>query len=364
MKSLKILVCATEYYPQGSGIAIVAHNVAALLSRNNEVHVCSPIGPDVTIPAGGHGRFGLTSFWKEVRGWLSENNTYDAVWLHNPLVPGIGAGNAVVTLHSTAAGRASVSRFPYPYAYYRWFAWHEHRCYRGLSSEGARFTTENTGIVEELKGIGVREPSFILNGTDTDRFSPLADKSAVRERLGIPEEALFLLSVGRVTAIKNPVYQLRLVKALETAGTSAHLVMAGGGDRLDLCRKYASEREMKNVHFLGPVPYDQLPELYGSADLFLSTSIYEGLSLSLLEAMSSALPCIVSDISGTSIVRTAQCGLHIPCRDPVQDASQVRGLIESGTSSQAANARRYAVENFDWKKISQQYLEEFRKVKR
>ena len=133
---------------------------------------------------------------------------------------------------------------------------------------------------------------------------------------------------------------------------------------LDQCRRYVGERDMKNVHLLGPVPYDQLPELYGSADLFLSTSIYEGLSLSLLEAMSSGLPCIVSDIPGTSMVRTAQCGLHISCRDPLQDASQVRALIDNGTGRLAANARRYAVDNFDWKKISQQYLEEFKKVSR
>lgn len=364
MNSLKILVCATEYYPQGSGIAIVAHSVAALLGQEHDVQVCSPTGPDVIIPAGGHGRFGLTSYWKGVRRWLAENNTYDAVWLHNPLVPGIGAGNAVVTLHSTATGRAAVSRFPYPYAYYRWFAWHEHQCYKGLSGEGARFTTENTGIMEELKGIGVSEPSFILNGTDTEKFSPLADKGAVRERLGIHDGAAFILSVGRVTSIKNPIYQLRLVKALEMSGTPVHLVMAGGGDVLDQCRRYADESGIKNVHFLGPVPHDQLPELYGSADLFLSTSIYEGLSLSLLEAMSSGLPCIVSDIPGTSIVRTAQCGLHISCRDPVQDASRVRALIDNGMVRQASNARRYAVENFDWKKISQQYLEELQKVGR
>ncbi len=361
MSTLRILVCATEYYPQGSGIAIVAHNVVQVLGREHEVQVCSPTGPDVTIPAGGHGRFGLMSFWRRLRTWLKDNDHYDALWLHNPLVPDIGSRNAVVTLHSTAHGRAAVSSFPYPYAYYRSFAWHEHRCYRGLSRRGARFTTENSGIVDELRDIGIAS-SFVLNGTDTSMFAPRADGAAVRARLGVPEDATVLLSVGRITGIKNPMYQMRLAKALQ--GSNVHLVMAGGGDMLEACRENVEKEGMSNVHLLGPVPYDSLPGLYGAADAFLSTSIYEGLSLSLLEAMSSGLPCIVSEIPGTSIVSEADCGLRLACRDVLQDAPLVRGLMEQGTATLATNARAYAVNNFDWRKISEQYLEELRQVAR
>ncbi len=187
MTALRILVCASEYYPQGSGIAIVAHNVVGLLAKDHEVQVCSPVGPDIMITArDALGRPGLMSYWKGVKRWLKDNNNYDVVWLHNPLVHDIGAPNCVVTLHSTASGRAGVSSFPYPYLYYRWFAWHEHRCYKALHREGARFTTENTGIIDELEAIGIKDASFILNGTDTDKFAPREKEGSVRERYGIP----------------------------------------------------------------------------------------------------------------------------------------------------------------------------------
>lgn len=361
MTPLKILVCAPEYYPQGSGIAIVAHNVVTMLAQEHEVHVCSPVGPDIVIASrDDRGRFGQMSYWKGVRGWLRDNNSYDAIWLHNPLVPDIGASNCVVTLHSTAYGRSKVSSFPHPYLYYRWFAWHEHRCYRGLHQRGARFTTENTGIVDELRSNGIRDPAFVLNGTDTEKFAPRPGGRLVRERYGVPVDATLLISVGRITAIKNPLYQLRLMESL--GKENVHLLMAGGGEMFDRCKAYLADRKVENVHMVGKVPYDDLPELYACADLFLMTSLYEGLPLTLLEAMSSSLPCIVPDISGTSIVRMADCGLQIGCKDPERDAALVRQLMTDDIGRYAANARRYAVEHFDWERIAQLYLDEFKKV--
>ena len=66
---LKILVCTSEYYPQGSGIANVAYNVVEKLKEKGiTCEVCSPVGPDIKLGSEiNYGRMSLLRFWNKVR---------------------------------------------------------------------------------------------------------------------------------------------------------------------------------------------------------------------------------------------------------------------------------------------------------
>src|SRR5665647_1798295 len=108
---MKLLVCTTEYYPHGAGIANVAYNVVKVLQTSGvNCSVCSPYGPDITL--GSHyliqkmGIIGLLYYWYRVSRYFKKNN-YDAVWLHNPFfIISNPFTNALVTMHSTYHGES------------------------------------------------------------------------------------------------------------------------------------------------------------------------------------------------------------------------------------------------------------------
>lgn len=78
-----------------------------------------------------------------------------------------------------------------------------------------------------------------------------------------------------------------------------HLTMIGGGSMLESIRRiFLAGAVYDRVHFAGLVPYDDLPDYYRSADVYLSASHSDGSSISLLEAFACGTPAIVSDIPG------------------------------------------------------------------
>ena len=136
-----------------------------------------------------------------------------------------------------------------------------------------------------------------------------------------------LLSVGRLTAAKDPVCILDAVARLRSEGRDVTLSWAGGGlvarDDEYAGRVMETVRELglgDAVRFVGAVPYPRVPELYAAATLFVSASRTGSVDKVLLEAMAAGLPCIVSDWDGyrDTVVQPNETeeatGLRIPTR--------------------------------------------------
>ena len=116
---------------------------------------------------------------------------------------------------------------------------------------------------------------------------------------------------------------------------------------------------LDSVLFLGYVDNQDLPNLYACADYYIMTSKYEGLPLTLLEAMASGLPCIVSDIPNLAIVRDADCGIIVDYTGADLASEQILHYLLNQNSEHSQNARKYALENLDWHLISEKYLKLF-----
>ena len=79
--------------------------------------------------------------------------------------------------------------------------------------------------------------------------------------------------------------------------SSIHYVIAGKGDQHDSLIQMAKDLKIdKQLHLIGY--RSDVSELYKMADLYTLPSYREGLNVSVMEAMSSGLPCIISDIRG------------------------------------------------------------------
>lgn len=135
---------------------------------------------------------------------------------------------------------------------------------------------------------------LVRNGISTAQFVFNASKRAImRSNLGINDEVA-LFHVGRLTAVKNQSYLLDIVKESIRQRLNVKLFIAGGGELRPILEKKVDEMGLKEqVVFLGP--RSDVDQLYQACDVFLLPSFHEGFPVTLTEAQTSGLPCIVSD---------------------------------------------------------------------
>jgi glycosyltransferase involved in cell wall biosynthesis len=228
----------------------------------------------------------------------------------------------------------------------------------------AKIIVVSQKVAEELEEFGVEKEKikYIPNGIDTNLFKPSWGKRVLRKKFGIPEEDLIILSLGTLRKQKQPLKLIEVFSKIEKEMKDVTLAIAGKGELLEKTKKFAKQRNLKKVRFLGYVDEKDKPYLYACSNFYIMTSKYEGQPLALLEAMASGLPCIVSDIPNLKIVEDARCGIVVNFNNIEKATRGVIEYLERDNSEQSRNAREYVLDNMDWKIIARRYLEEFEKV--
>ncbi len=162
-------------------------------------------------------------------------------------------------------------------------------------------------------------------GIDLQKFS-VSSVSADEKRaeLGIPDGAFLMLSVGELNRNKNHEVVLRAMSLL--SDPNIHYAIAGAGDLREYLLSLSEELGIRDhVHLLGY--RKDVAELYRAADVFVFPSFREGLSVSLMEAMASGLPCLVSDIRGNrDLIVSERC----PPGNAAAFAGNIRRIKEDG----------------------------------
>ena len=194
-------------------------------------------------------------------------------------------------------------------------------------------------------------------GVDLEKFQDhSAERSAVRASLDLGDEDFMLLSVAEMTKNKN--HKMMLEALAQLPDPTIHLICAGQGQELENNRSLCDRLGLSDrVQFLGY--RKDVPKLYGAADAFLFVSFREGLSLSLMEAMSSRLPSIVTPIRGnTDLITDGKEGLYAQL-NPASIAAAIGTLRQDpALCRRLGQAAGEKIQAFGLKEV----LEEMRKI--
>ena len=205
-------------------------------------------------------------------------------------------------------------------------------------------------------GLGVppERVRVVGNGVDPARFRP-ADRTTARASLGLPADALVLVSVGGLCERKGFHRVIEAMPALRAQGTDAHLVVVGGpspeGDWTD--RLQAQVRDLRladRVHFTGPVPPDDLHRVLSAADVFVLATRNEGWANVFLEAMACGLPVVTTDVGGNAeVVCRPELGAVVPFGDGPALTAALHAALQTALNHawDRAAIRTYAEAN-DW----------------
>ena len=125
-------------------------------------------------------------------------------------------------------------------------------------------------------------------------------RSALRHKLGVPEDAVVLLNVGKLTPIKSQDYLMRAFeRARQQTGVSARLLIAGDGPERKRLEQIAAVSN-GSIQLLGFVGVDDLPAHYLAADVYVHPSLFDPHPLAVSEAIYCGLPLIASDRIGST----------------------------------------------------------------
>ncbi len=223
----------------------------------------------------------------------------------------------------------------------------------------SRLVNEVSGVcafsvraLAETDGFGHLPLEVIENGIDLGRYPARPDRMALRARLGLEQSRSYVVSVARFHPVKGHRMLLEAFRQVAAARSDADLLLSGDGPlRAEMEAFVASAGLASRVRFLGV--RGDVPDLLAAADVFALTSVSEAASITLLEAMASQLPVVVTDVGGNGeIVREGTDGILVPRGDAPAAAAALLALLDDPDRRRAMGAagrcrveQRYLLDN-------------------
>ncbi len=210
----------------------------------------------------------------------------------------------------------------------------------------SRRIVANLQAKPELRGV---RAEMIPYGIDFSAAMARAPRS--------PDAPLRLIYLGRIIEEQKRVSRLaQLAKALQARHVPVEFSIVGDGPQREQLR--AELRGCESVRFVDSVPYEQVPRLLQDYDVFVLLSDFEGLPLSLLEAMGAGVVPVVSDLpSGIAEVVDESRGCRVPVGDVERAAEIISELSRARTRLDecSQNAARFVREHYSAEAMAEHY---------
>ncbi len=213
-------------------------------------------------------------------------------------------------------------------------------------------------LMDTLGELGAERSKLhtLRNGVDLQRFVP-EDRIQARQRLGLPVDEPYLLSVGHLIERKG--HHIAIEALSHLPGVT--LLIAGSGPEEGSLKALAKRLGVaERVRWVGVVPQTDLKWWYSAADVLALCSSREGWANVLLEAMACGTPVLATNIWGTpEVVSTPAAGLLLARRDAQALAA---AWAQLQTQLPTRDDTRAHAETFSWEATTHGQLRLFREV--
>jgi glycosyltransferase involved in cell wall biosynthesis len=306
----------------------------------------------------------------------------DLTHVNLPLVPNfavpINFGKAVIsTVHSTWKGEAEAIRGE-PYSrlnsnerFLVSFNWFLRIFERKMINRSNKIIAVSDFTRRELLNyykIKENKIRVIHNGVDIFKFQPSPDKRKIKEELGFNPNDIAILSVGRLYARKGLFTLIESMPAVVRRFPNAKFVISGKGQSNEMKKLVAHAEQLgvkSNIIFTGYFPDKKLPKLYQAADIFAFSTFYEHHPFAVLEALSTGLPVVTTNVGGIpETIDSGKNGFLCDPFSPHQFSDRILQLLEHPAEASEIGflARKTILERFDWRLVVKKVLKVYDEV--
>ncbi len=250
---------------------------------------------------------------------------------------------------------------------YKYFKLNEDRLLR----EADAIVTISEGLKNEAISRGARPDKIgvVPNGVDTSEFVPVSRDDDLAESLGIGERIV----VGYISSLRKMEGVKYLVEAMQTVDEKGIALVVGDGPEKPVLETLARELGVwERIKFVGAVPHSEIRKYYSLIDIFVVPRIKRKVCeivtpLKPLEAMAAGKCLLMSDVAG--LRELAAAGETAAFFEPENGRALAAGLNsligdDDRRRKMGETARRYVVEEREWRRIVEGYLPIYEKLKR
>jgi glycosyltransferase involved in cell wall biosynthesis len=209
-----------------------------------------------------------------------------------------------------------------------------------------------------------RKARRIYNAISLEPFQAVfVDTSQKKSSLNIPADALVVGSVGRLSDQKGYTYLLDAAEQVLRDRPDIYFLIIGDGPLYEELNNKARQLQI-NEHVILTGSRKDVPELLHCMDLFVSSSLWEGLPTVILEAMACNVPVVATEIPGTDeLVENEVNGLVVkPADGRSLGEAILRLLAEPNLANTLARSANEIVQHFRIQHIAQEYEQIYRKL--
>lgn len=386
---MKILMLSNDYYPNIGGIAAHTHYLSGKISdRGHEVHVLVPT-PNIPGELGSVQKQGV-----HIHRWGYKE--YSNIALRALSITGAGLDAADVIIkkygafdllhqHDVRATKYTAARLNSRLSVPLIWTNHSPKLYTLPKWEAVwllktmRFNPDGIiSVSRELKRTVEKywEPllsQYIPNGTDRSIFSPF--QPGGQNKYGIDSNSFVVLCPFRLSRGKGALYfakAIGIVAGKQDLG-NWQFVFVGDDSTFYTDHDYVNEvkeslstrSDANKVLFLGHLSQKEMAEMYNLSDLVVLPSLYDAVTLSMLEAMATRKPVIASGVGGMAeVIEHGKNGWLVPPADPEALAEAIIYLYENKELRNKIEEQGYALatEHYSWDRIADETIAFYREV--